>query len=83
VCDSPPERRTFPVVIERLADGVGSGALAVLVNLALLGELAGLYSSRKDENHSRFRQTVRFIFEAGQGSLMLPLDQGLLLRFGG
>jgi hypothetical protein len=70
-------------VTKRLADGVGSGALTVLVNLALLGELAGLYFSRKDENHDRFRQAVRFIFEAGQGSLMLPLDQqGLLLRFG-
>jgi hypothetical protein len=77
------DQPTRDAVTSRVAEGVGSGALAVLVNLALLGELAGLYFSRKDENHERFGRAVRFVFEAGKGRLMLPLDQqGLRLRFG-
>jgi hypothetical protein len=58
---------TRSAVTERLAEGVNSGALAVLVNLALLGELAGLYFSANDAKHDRFGHTGRFIFEAGQG----------------
>ena len=77
------DEATQRAVTERLADGVGSGALTVLVNLALLGELAGLYFSAKDARHERFGRAVRFLFEAGQGRLMRPLDQqGLRLRFG-
>jgi len=77
------DQATRDAVSARLAEGVGSGAMTVLVNLALVGEIAGLYFSRKDENHDRFGRTVRFIFGAGQGRLLLPLDQqGLRLRFG-
>jgi hypothetical protein len=70
-------------ITERLAAAVKGGALTVLVNLPLLGELAGLYFSRKDPNHERFRRAVQFVFEAGQGKVMQPLDQASLqLRFG-
>lgn len=77
------DEATQRAVTTRLADGVRSGVLTVLVNLPLLGELAGLYFSRKDEKHERFSRAVRFLFDAGKGRLMLPLDQqGLRLRFG-
>ena len=70
-------------ITECLTAAVAGGALTVLVNLALLGELAGLYFSRKDPKHERFHRAVRFVFEAGQGKVMLPLDHtGLQLRFG-
>ena len=69
-------------VIDRLARAVRSGALTVLVNLALLGEIAGLYFSRRDLSHARFTSMARFIYEVGQGKLLGPLDQaGLRLRF--
>jgi hypothetical protein len=77
------DEATQRAVTERLADAVGSGALTILVNLALLGELAGLYFAPKDLKHERFGRAVRFVFKAGQGRLMLPFgQQGLRLRFG-
>jgi hypothetical protein len=69
-------------VIERVSRDVTAGALVVVINLALLGEVAGLCLSKKEDRRDRFRSIVDFLFNVGDGRIMRPLDQqDLLVRF--
>ncbi|WP_394845133.1 hypothetical protein LZC95_49850 [Pendulispora brunnea] len=69
-------------IVSRMNELVDSGRAVVILNLAILGEVAGIYFAKGGKNRDRFKQAADFLFKTCRGRLMLPLDQdGLKLRF--
>ncbi len=80
-CDQAEVPRCIEVR-ERLVKRVQAGATALLINRALIGEVAGIHFAAKELSQARFAPIATFLFQSCNGLFLGPfLGEDLRARF--